>query len=225
MEIKRPNGVHGRIRALRLNPRWVPLEWNGPSVVKAPASAANLGVRFLPHNEYIGYLQTIAPDLARFGVLEEFIDGPQYELDGYVVGGVIGCFHFLLQHWNEAGDTILGYERKNPATGESLEAALTAVRSMGIDDSPFCVEMRHDLRRGGWKIIEVHARLGEDPGLGELMSDEYPLNVIERACLSAIRDQENELPAYTDPLCRSPMPTPQRQAPSEIFRDGDGKVG
>lgn len=31
-----------------LNPPWQPLAWPGPSVIKAPASTANLGVRFLP---------------------------------------------------------------------------------------------------------------------------------------------------------------------------------
>jgi hypothetical protein len=56
------------------------------------------------------------------------------------------------------------------------------VRAVGIDDAPFCIEMRHDRRRGGWKLIEIHARLGEDPGLAAFMSDEDPLEVIERAC-------------------------------------------
>jgi len=60
-----------------LNPRWTPWEWNGAVAIKAPASAANLGVRFLHSNEYIEYLQAAAPDLARFGVLEEYVDGPQ----------------------------------------------------------------------------------------------------------------------------------------------------
>jgi hypothetical protein len=172
------------LAATNLNPRWSPLEWHGPSVAKAPASAANLGVRFLPHNEYIGYLQAVAPDLARFGVVEDYIDGPQYELDGYVVGGEAGWFHPLLQHWNEAGDAILGYERKEPSVGGIREAALAAVRAIGLDDSPFCVEMRYDPRHEAWRVIELHARLGEDPGLAALMADEYPLNVIERACLA-----------------------------------------
>src|SRR5262249_13165510 len=67
-----------------LNPCWYPLEWPGPSVVKAPASCASLGVRFLPTNWYIAALAQVAPDLARFGVIEERIEGPQYEFDGFV---------------------------------------------------------------------------------------------------------------------------------------------
>jgi len=164
-----------------LNPCWHPLEWPGPSVAKAPASCASLGVRFLAANWYIAALAQVAPDLARFGVIEERIEGPQYELDGFVVGGRIEYFCPLLQHWNEAGDKILAYERREPPDRDWVSAALAAVRAVGIDDAPFCLEMRHD-RRGGWQLIEIHARLGEDPGLPALMSDEDPLRVIERAC-------------------------------------------
>jgi hypothetical protein len=35
-----------------LNPCWHPLEWPGPSVVKAPASCASLGVRWWTANGY-----------------------------------------------------------------------------------------------------------------------------------------------------------------------------
>ena len=161
-----------------LNPSWHPLEWPGPAVVKAPASCANLGVRFLAQ---------VAPDLARFGVIEERVEGPQYELDGFVVGGRIEYFSPLLQHWNEAGDRILRYQRQEPPDRDWLAAALAAVKAVGIDDAPFCLEMRHDRRRGGWKLIEIHARLGEDPGLAALMSDEDPLRVIERACARRTR--------------------------------------
>jgi hypothetical protein len=168
-----------------LNPKWSPLEWNGACVAKAPASAANLGVRFLNHNKYVQFLQDVAPDLARFGVLEEYIDGPQFEVDGYAVGGKVTCFRPLLQCWNPTGDLILGYERKNPH-GDWLEAVLTAVEMIGLNDTPFCVEMRYHVPCKQWKIIEVHARLGEDPGLAELMWDEYPIAVIERACRSVV---------------------------------------
>jgi hypothetical protein len=170
------------LAATGLNPRWQPLEWPGACVVKAPASCANLGVRFLPTNWYISALAQVAPDLARFGVIEERIEGPQYEVDGFVVGGRIEYFSPLLQHWNGAGDKILGYQRQEPTDRDWAGAARAAVEAVGIDDAPFCLEMRHDQRRGGWKLIEIHARLGEDPGLPALMSDEDPLQVIERAC-------------------------------------------
>src|SRR5438874_4756330 len=170
-----------------LNPCWHPLELPGASVVKTPASCASLGVRFLPTNWYIATLAQVAPDLARFGVMEERIEGPQYELDGFVVGGRIEYFSPLLQHWNEAGDKILAYERQEPADRDWLGAVLAAVKAVGLDDAPFCLEMRYDRRRGGWKLIEIHARLGEDPGLPALMSDEDALRMIERACARGSR--------------------------------------
>jgi hypothetical protein len=170
------------LAATELNPPWRPLEWHGPSVVKAPASCASLGVRFLPTSWYISALSRVAPDLARFGVIEERVEGPQYELDGFVLGGRAEYFSPLLQHWNDAGDKILGYERHEPTDGQWLQAALAAIKAVGIDDAPFCVEMRYDTWRNQWKIIEVHARLGEDPGLPALMSDEDPLQVIEQRC-------------------------------------------
>ena len=136
----------------------------------------------MPANWYIAALARVAPDLARFGVVEERIEGPQYELDGFVVGGEVGYFSALLQHWNEAGDKILAYERLAPPHDGWLDAALGAVKAVGIDDAPFCVELRYDTGRRQWKVIEIHARLGEDPGLPDLMSDVNPLHVIERAC-------------------------------------------
>jgi hypothetical protein len=186
-----------------LNPCWHPLEWPGAAVVKAPASCANLGVRFLPTNWYIGTLAQIAPDLARFGVIEERVEGPQYEVDGFVVGGRIHHFSPLLQHWNAAVDKIVRYERQEPPGHDWLDAVAAAVRAVGIDDAPFCVEMRHDHRRGGWKLIEIHARLGEDPGLAAMMSDEDPLEVIERAC-AAVSSESRESPCHAHRLNGSP---------------------
>jgi hypothetical protein len=170
-----------------LNPLWWPLPWHGPCVAKAPASSANLGVRFLHPSEYVENLQAVAPDLARFGVIEEFVDGPQYEVDGYVVSGEVKLFHPLLQQWNEDGDRIVGYERSVPRWEDWKQAVRRTVHAVGLNDAPFCVEMRHSIRDDAWKVIEIHARLGEDPDLASLISDENPVAVIERACRSSSR--------------------------------------
>jgi len=165
-----------------LNPRWRPVELFEDSVIKTAASAANLGVRFLPPNEYIGHLAAIAPDLGSLGVIEEKVDGAQYEVDGFVIGGEVRPFHPLLQHWNEAGDRILGYERQRPPSSDWLAAVSAAVKAVGIRDAPFCIEMRWVVQLGKWRVIEIHPRLGEDPGLAAFMCDDNPLEVIERAC-------------------------------------------
>jgi hypothetical protein len=45
----------------------------------------------------------------------------------------------------------------------------TCLRATGLDEAPFCAErQRHG---GGWILIELHARLGEDPGLEQAMWD------------------------------------------------------
>jgi hypothetical protein len=127
-----------------------------------------------------------------------------------VVGGRIEYFSPLLQQWNEAGDRILAYQRQEPPDRHWVDAALAAVKAVGIDDAPFCLEMRYDRQRGGWKLIEIHARLGEDPGLPALMWDEDPLRVIERACA---RYPESSL-RWTGPAGRgSPSVVENRLAP------------
>ena len=96
------------------------------------------------------------------------------------------CASIAARLSNEAGDQILGYQRQTPPDRDWLSAARAAIKAVGIDDAPFCLEMRYDRRlRGEWKLIEIHSRLGEDPGLAALMSDEDPLAVIERACARA----------------------------------------
>ena len=160
-----------------LNPAWQPFVWQ-PGVVKAPASCLNLGVRFLPENEYIDRLRGAAPALAGCGVVESLITGEAWELDGWIKRGRIGFFHPLRQEWNDGGDKILGYRRDAPHSG-LFEAVQIAVAAAGLNDSAFCAEMRRSA--DGWKLIELNARLGEDAGLAQLMSDTDPLAVIENA--------------------------------------------
>jgi hypothetical protein len=161
-----------------LNPAWRPLEWQ-PGVYKAPASCANSGVRFVP-TEDVDRLRQHAPELADFGVVEEFVPGGAWELDGFVLDGRLEFFHPLRQTWDEANEHILRYERGEPADGELYRAVDLAVRAVGLDDAPFCAELRDTA--AGWKLIEIHARLGEDPGLDAIMWDTSPLERIEQAC-------------------------------------------
>ena len=163
-----------------LNPDWWPYRFGGSRkrrVVKAPASALGSGVREFGHLiEEVEELELYAPELAQFGVVEEYVDGEQYELDGFVVGGRLTFFQPLRQEW--VGGRIVDYRRADPRPGLH-EAVATAVRAVGLDDSPFCAELRH--AAGRWVLIELHARLGEDEGLAEQMWDSCPLRAIEVA--------------------------------------------
>lgn len=163
------------LSATGLNPQWQPMPWQ-PGVVKAPASSLNQGVRFLPTNEYVEALSKVNPELAKIGVLEEYIQGESWELDGCVIDGNIKFFHPIRQKWNEENTKILRYERLTaPGIGVAVRKAVIAI---GLNNSPFCAELRFT-PRGNWKIIEIHCRLGEDAKLAAAMWDCDPLVQIE----------------------------------------------
>ena len=146
-------------------------------MVKAPSSALGSGVRhFGDVIEEVAILERYAPDLAQFGVVERLVEGEQYEADGFVLGGQLRFFHPLHQTWRDR--RIVAYRRCEPPPG--LRAAVAAaVRATGLDDAPFCAELKH--YDGRWTLIELHARLGEDPGLEQAMWDLPVLDVIEEA--------------------------------------------
>jgi hypothetical protein len=156
-----------------LNPRWEPIKIH-QGVLKYPASCHNNGVHFIKRTEHMELLAAYVPELAEFGVAESFLHGDPYEIDGVIIGGKIHFFHVIRQIWNEENDGILEYRRVE-VTGIHY-AAEQALRAVGLDNSPFCIEFR--LHECQWRVIEVHARLGEDPGLPTVMSDIYPLDFI-----------------------------------------------
>jgi hypothetical protein len=76
----------------------------------------------------------------------------------------------------------VAYRRCEPAPG-FREAVETCLGATGLDEAPFCAErQRHD---GGWTLIELQARPGEDPGLEQAMWDAPVLDLIEEAALHA----------------------------------------
>jgi hypothetical protein len=163
-----------------LNPEWWPYRFGGACkrrVVKAPSSALGSGVRtFAERIEEVEELEIYAPELAEFGVVEELVGGAQYEADGFLLGGRTTFFHPLLQTWRDG--RIVGYRRCDPPPG-LRQAVAAALQATGVDDAPFCAELRHDGRR--WVLIELHARLGEDHGLAQMLWDSCPLGVVEEA--------------------------------------------
>lgn len=172
-----------------LNPAWEAFHWR-PGVLKAPTSRANAGVVFCRNDRYLERLRAVWPGYegTMSGIWEEFIEGEAWEVDGYAAGttvaseptvypGLVHTFHPLRQHWNRANDRILRYERAEPPLGIG-QAVRLAVRSVGLMYSPFCVELRYTPRKE-WKVIEIHARLGEDRGLARKMWPRDPLRYIE----------------------------------------------
>jgi hypothetical protein len=159
-----------------LNPRWSPLPWS-PGVIKAPASCNNNGVCFNGVSEHVWLLSQYAPELANFGVMEERLFGEAFELDGARCDDRTTFFHPLRQHWNDTFNKILAYERVEAPEG-IYSAAMQAVNAVGINNCCFCIEFRRT--ENGWKVIEIHARLGEDLGLPEKIYDTDPLLAVEK---------------------------------------------
>lgn len=150
-----------------LNPWWHPLEGG---VLKAAYSCMNSGVRIFKDAE----------------IVEEYLPGPQHECDGVILDGKTFFFNPLRQVWNEDNTRILAYfiETNSGTRWACSRVALDAITALGLDNTPFCIEMRQN------KVIEVNTRLGEDPGLPLLLSPGiHPLEQIDKWARSLVTNQ------------------------------------
>ena len=203
------------------NPKWQPCPWQS-GVVKAPVSISNEGVGYLRANWYTRNLKRYAPELAGLGVVEEWLEGEPWEQDGYIINGRIGWFWPLKQFWIRKQTKIRKYERHHsfagpPGLQESTEAV---VRTIGLNDSCFCTEWR--LTKGGWKLIEIQARLGADEGLSEHLVDTGdPLRVVEDAvCDAYLRQLPTRAPSLDAPDQDSLTRLADSTAIESAFRTG-----
>lgn len=146
-----------------LNPKWV--DWHHFDeglVVKAPASCQNQGIGFAFQNEYSRRLAQYDSEFAPHGVVEQYIPGPQYEADGVVIGGKVHLLAWTLQE-GENGKIARYAPQVFPMLPEAPTEVIEAVvKALGLDNCPFCFEMKRTGVVSGWKIIDAHARLGED---------------------------------------------------------------
>lgn len=172
-----------RLEPTGLNPMWKAFDWpDKPSVLKTSASWENLGITFNTISEPMHYLNEYAPELLRKGVIEERVEGHHFQVDGFVLDGKIYQFNVLRQIWNKDHSKILKYSSHGvePEIRSQVDVAIDAI---GLDNSPFCVELITSWdHRKDW-IIEVNARLGEDTRLPDIIcGGEDPLKKIEEIC-------------------------------------------
>jgi len=144
-----------------LNPHWhgTPFPFGEGMVVKAPASCQNQGIGFAFPNEYSRRLAQYKPNEADLGVIEQYIPGPQYEADGVVIAGKVHLLAWVRQEGENGKIVHYVPMLKEDSPAEVIEEA---VRALGLDNCPFCFEMKRPNALTGWKIIDAHARLGED---------------------------------------------------------------
>ena len=161
----------------KLNPDWMAFHFGDGIVVKAPASCQNQGIGFAFPNEYSRRLSEYTPQMdtkAGTGVVEQYIPGPQYEADGIVIDGKVHLLAWTRQE-GENGK-IVRYnpmiDKYGPMLPEApVQVIETVVKALGLDNCPFCFEMKNEIPTtypaetntpSQWKIIDAHARLGED---------------------------------------------------------------
>lgn len=151
---------------------------DGRFVVKNVASCAGSGVHVFGPTQYTEALNHWTDRMHNEIVIEEFLEGPQYQLDGFVLNNTPYFFNTLHQIWRD--NKIEQYIRDNFGLIGLRRAAEHAIKAVGLNNSPFCIEFRAGTDEL-WKVIDMHARLGEDFGLPEIMADRYPLDIIEGA--------------------------------------------
>jgi len=128
------------------------------------------------------YLNEYAPELLRKGVMEERIDGEHYQFDGVVLDGEVQYLSMIRQEWNTELNKITKYVLADHPVW--IDSIYKAIHAIGLDNSPFCVEIVVSPSRVTLPyIIEVNARLGEDTRLPDIIcGGEDPLKKIEEIC-------------------------------------------
>jgi len=97
-----------------------------------------------------------------YWICEELLTGPQWEVTGITRDKVVRTFRPLVQTWDRPAGSVTRY-RYGPAEDafDAIAVALQAVRALGLTWCAWNVELMKSPSQG-WKVIEVHARPGED---------------------------------------------------------------
>ncbi|MFW5847629.1 MAG: hypothetical protein ACOCVF_01740 [bacterium] len=150
-----------------------------PYVIKNRTSSLNKGVRIITKdleekswniiNKMVDGLKTENNRLNFFNYnyynkpyfFEEYIDGDHYEMDGVVISmGMYFTGNLIKQHWKD--DKIVWYEKVDDhiLSMEVGEIVCKILRLFQLNKCGFSMEFIKS--KNGFKIIEVHARLGEE---------------------------------------------------------------
>lgn len=152
-------GVQRETLPEHLNPRWEIIAPNTPMVVKTRASVMNSGVA-LPVGSALKRLSAVThSSLLSSLIIEEYVPGPQYEVNAVVgwSGELLHVFPPTEHTWEPSGTKIKSYEPAPGMAGIARELLDECVHALGLSACGVNLEWRQD------KVIEVQARLGEDP--------------------------------------------------------------
>ncbi len=159
-------------------PRWEvvgadPGELRLPCVVKTPDRQHGSGATLALDDEDLATAIESARARSRGGavLVEEYIDGPEVTVSGFVVDGeliplaVTDCMSSERTTDNEsladgqpAFGVALAHTWPSPHAEAAVEVTRRAVEALGIENGPTYTHLR--LSRGGPEVLEVAARLG-----------------------------------------------------------------
>lgn len=150
-----------------------------PCFVKSRASTRSLGVMECPDNQSfrkiagrvirascieLGRLEksNLAKGNLNKVILQEKLNPPFYEVNGYCTSQIAGIFNVLKQEWSDR--RVDRYSLVSEIVSQNATLlAKEAVTRVGLNWCGWNVELgTHS--DGGLKVLEIHARLGEDWG-------------------------------------------------------------
>lgn len=142
-----------------LNPSWDVLGGIEPLVIKARASTMSDGVTFTtgPAVTRLAAVTELGPGSM---LIEQDLPGPQFEINAIVgwMGDVIHTFPALEQEWSANRREIVRYRRAAKIDHDlGVHILDQAIAALGLAGCGVNLEYR------AGRVIEVQARLGEDP--------------------------------------------------------------
>ncbi|MED3648648.1 ATP-grasp domain-containing protein [Halalkalibacterium halodurans] len=164
-----------------------------PVVFKPAEGWSSIGVVKIENSKDLLYEYSQQSSLANEFLIEEYIEGPEFSVEGIVQGGEIHTVGVTQKYLsNEPYFEEVGHDF--PATlssekfKEILRVASKGVKALDIDDAPFHAELR--LTKKGPVVIEIAARLGGDC-IPLLVNLSYGINLARESIKLAIGEKLN----------------------------------
>ena len=169
----------------------------GPSVVVKPADgSAQRGVSAVHTPAELEAAVARARAASRSGrlIVERYVDGPEFTVNGFVVGGVYRALTLTRRVLHDPPPLGVCVAHRYPADVPDTDAdalvqtARAATLALGIDDAPSYAQLR--LAADGPAVIEVGARLGggKDAELAELVTGVDSVGAVIDAALGRLTE-------------------------------------
>lgn len=163
-------------------------EHSYPQIVKSPISTGSKDV-YLVQNKFeleknIRKISKLYPD--QNILLEEYLDGPQYNVEILVHKGNINIVAIVKQHITKKIKFIVtGYEILVNLQEDLYRSLYMAVESiikdLGVTNAACHLEIRHV--KGNWKLVEINSRISGG-AMNRMIEEAYGINLVEETIKS-----------------------------------------